>query len=42
VDASLDDSAHEDDEPVDDNGLSGRDLLIRELGASVLSEIEHD
>jgi len=42
VDAAQDDSAHEDDEAIDDAGLTGRDLLIRELGASVLEEIEHD
>jgi DNA polymerase-3 subunit gamma/tau len=36
-----DESASTDDESLDD-GLTGRDLLIRELGASVLEEIEHD
>jgi DNA polymerase-3 subunit gamma/tau len=42
VDPAMDDSAHADDETIDDAGLTGRDLLIRELGASVLEEIEHD
>ncbi|HEY3605672.1 MAG TPA: DNA polymerase III subunit gamma and tau [Sporichthyaceae bacterium] len=42
VDPALDDSAHADDEPIDEAGLTGRDLLIRELGASVLEEIDHD
>jgi DNA polymerase-3 subunit gamma/tau len=36
-----DQSASTDDETVDE-GLTGRELLIRELGASVLEEIEHD
>jgi DNA polymerase-3 subunit gamma/tau len=31
-----------DDPDADDAGLSGRDLLVRELGASVIEEIEHD
>jgi DNA polymerase-3 subunit gamma/tau len=42
VDPALDHSADESDESIDDAGLTGRDLLIRELGASVLEEIEHD
>ncbi len=37
-----DDEAHPDDETMDDSGLSGRDLLMRELGATVLEEIQHD
>ncbi len=36
-----DESASADDESLDE-GLTGQELLIRELGASVLEEIEHD
>jgi DNA polymerase-3 subunit gamma/tau len=33
---------HPADDDADDSGLSGRDLLVRELGARVIEEIEHD
>jgi DNA polymerase-3 subunit gamma/tau len=41
VAAEHDESASADDESLDE-GLSGKDLLIRELGASVLEEIDHE
>jgi DNA polymerase-3 subunit gamma/tau len=41
VAAEHDESASADDESLDE-GLTGKDLLIRELGASVLEEIDHE
>jgi len=35
------DTPEADDPDADDSGLSGRELLVRELGASVIEEIEH-
>ncbi len=40
--AEVDNTAARDDLDADDAGLSGRDLLVRELGASVIEEIVHD
>jgi DNA polymerase-3 subunit gamma/tau len=40
--AAVDDTAAHDDADAEDAGLSGRDLLVRELGASVIEEIVHD
>jgi DNA polymerase-3 subunit gamma/tau len=40
--AAVDDTAARDDADAEDAGLSGRDLLVRELGASVIEEIVHD
>ena len=40
--ATVDDEAHPDDETMDGSDLSGRDLLVREFGATVLEEIQHD
>jgi DNA polymerase-3 subunit gamma/tau len=37
-----DDNAALDDAAAPDDGMSGRDLLMKEFGASVLSEVEHD
>jgi DNA polymerase-3 subunit gamma/tau len=39
---SSDDQPSPDDPDLDDDGLSGQELLVRELGASVIEEIEHD
>ncbi|HUR74048.1 MAG TPA: DNA polymerase III subunit gamma and tau, partial [Sporichthya sp.] len=41
-DAHEDHHAAPDDAAAPDDGLSGRDLLMKEFGASVLSEVEHD
>jgi len=32
----------EDDPDLDESALSGYDLLVRELGATVIEEIEHE
>jgi DNA polymerase-3 subunit gamma/tau len=37
-----DDHPADDDPDADDSGVGGRDLLMRELGARVIEEIEHD
>ncbi|MGW2171032.1 DNA polymerase III subunit gamma and tau [Streptomyces sp. NPDC001705] len=37
-----DDIPEEDDPDLDESALSGRDLLVRELGATVVEEIAHD
>ncbi|MFF7385798.1 DNA polymerase III subunit gamma and tau [Streptomyces griseoluteus] len=40
---SLEDDTPEDDDPdLDESALSGRDLIVRELGATVLDEFSHD
>jgi len=37
-----DDQPADDDRDADDSGLSGRDLLVRELGAKVIEEVDHE
>ncbi|MES4885606.1 hypothetical protein ABVB69_34610 [Streptomyces sp. NPDC000349] len=37
-----DDIPEEDDPDLDESALSGRDLLVRELGATVVEEIAHE
>ncbi|MYV43461.1 DNA polymerase III subunit gamma/tau, partial [Streptomyces sp. SID1328] len=37
-----DDTPADDDPDLDESALSGRDLIVRELGATVLDEFSHD
>ncbi|WP_194362478.1 hypothetical protein [Streptomyces alkaliterrae] len=37
-----DDIPEEDDPDLDESALSGHDLIIRELGATVIEEINHE
>lgn len=37
-----DDDVRADDQDLDDGGLGGADLIVRELGATVIDEITHD
>ncbi|MER7415140.1 hypothetical protein, partial [Streptomyces cacaoi] len=37
-----DDMPAEDDPDLDDSALSGHDLIVRELGATVIEEFQHE